>query len=81
MKTVQMTIDEELIKAVDLLVGRLHTSRSAFTRQALREALDRHDREYLERQHCRGYQRYPAAPDEFTVTEEDRGWGDTNETW
>ena len=36
MKTVQMTLDEDLLKSVDQAVKKLQTSRSAFTRDALR---------------------------------------------
>ena len=39
MKTVQMTLDENLVKAVDRAAKKLRTTRSAFTRQALRSAL------------------------------------------
>ena len=38
MKTVQMTLDENLVKAVDSAAKKLGTTRSAFTRQALRSA-------------------------------------------
>ena len=41
MKTVQMTIDEDLIAQVDRAARRLKTTRSGFTRQALRDALKR----------------------------------------
>ncbi|MBT7161749.1 MAG: ribbon-helix-helix protein, CopG family, partial [Victivallales bacterium] len=39
MKTVQMTLDEELVAQVDKAARKLHTSRSGFTREALRRAL------------------------------------------
>ena len=39
MKTVQMTLDEDLIKSVDKAARQLHTTSSAFAREALREAL------------------------------------------
>ena len=39
MKTYQMTLDENLVRAVDRVVKKLRTSRSAFTRAALRDAL------------------------------------------
>jgi len=39
MKTVQMTLDENLIKSVDKIVKAIGTTRSAFTRDALRQAL------------------------------------------
>ncbi|MGD9227282.1 MAG: ribbon-helix-helix domain-containing protein, partial [Desulfobacterales bacterium] len=36
-----MTLDDELVESVDKLVKELKTSRSAFTRDALREAINR----------------------------------------
>jgi len=39
MKTVQMTLDENLVKAVDSAAKKLGTTRSGFTREALRNAL------------------------------------------
>ena len=39
MKTVQMTLDDDLVDAVDKTVKKLKMTRSAFTRQALRNAL------------------------------------------
>jgi len=54
-----MTLDESLVKAVDQAVRRLKTSRSAFTRQALRAALRRMETTELERKHREGYRRVP----------------------
>jgi len=71
MRTVQMTLDDDLVKAVDRVSKQLHTSRSAFTRKALREALDRYSLEQLERQHRKGYQRHPVSSDEFSIWEQD----------
>ena len=51
MKTIQMTLDEDLVKAVDRVSKQLNTTRSAFTRKALREALVCHNLEKLERKH------------------------------
>jgi len=76
MRTIQMTLDDDLVKAVDRVSKKLHTSRSAFTRKALREALDRLNLEQLERKHYQGYQRHPAADDEFSVWETEQAWGD-----
>ena len=39
MKTVQMTLDEGLVDAVDKAAKRIGTTRSAFAREALRAAL------------------------------------------
>ncbi len=69
MRTVQMTLDDELVASVDQIVKELKTTRSAFTRQALREALKRHYISNFEKQHRRGYELHPVAVDEFSVWE------------
>jgi len=74
MRTVQMTLDEELVEAVDRVSKSLHTTRSAFTRKALREALARHNIEQLECKHRKGYERQPVAKDEFSVWQEEHVW-------
>lgn len=76
MRTIQMTLDEDLVAAVDRVSKQLNTSRSAFTRKALREALARYSLEQLERKHRQGYERHPAAADEFSVWETEQAWGD-----
>lgn len=76
MKTVQMTLDNDLVSAVDRVSKQLHTSRSAFTRMALREALASHGVKQLERKHREGYERHPATADEFSVWETEQAWGD-----
>ncbi len=76
MKTIQMTLDEDLVKAVDRVSKQLNTSRSAFTRKALRDALARFRIEQLELEHRRGYARRPVTADEFSVWEKEQTWGD-----
>jgi metal-responsive CopG/Arc/MetJ family transcriptional regulator len=76
MRTIQMTLDEDLVKAVDRVSKQLKTSRSAFTRKALREALTRYNLEQLEDKHRRGYELQPVASDEFSVWEAEQVWGD-----
>ena len=76
MRTIQMTLDDDLVKAVDRISKELCTSRSAFTRKALRDALARYNLEQLEHKHRRGYERHPAATDEFSVWETEQTWGD-----
>jgi metal-responsive CopG/Arc/MetJ family transcriptional regulator len=70
-----MTLDDELVKAVDRVVKELSTSRSAFTRKALQHALSRHRIEKLEQKHRKGYEQYPAASDEFSIWESEQDWG------
>jgi metal-responsive CopG/Arc/MetJ family transcriptional regulator len=76
MKTVQLTLDEPLVEEVDRAVKRLGTSRSAFTREALRAALARMRADALEKQHRRGYERYPVTSDEAGEWEEEQVWPD-----
>ncbi|MGD2151241.1 MAG: ribbon-helix-helix domain-containing protein [Desulfobacterales bacterium] len=76
MRTIQMTLDDDLVKAVDRVSKQLNTSRSAFTRKALREALARYNLEQMERKHRQGYERHPVDADEFSVWETEQAWGD-----
>jgi metal-responsive CopG/Arc/MetJ family transcriptional regulator len=74
MKTVQMTLDEELVEAVDRAVRKLGTSRSAFTRAALEEALGRVRARAQEQKHRDGYRRQPVKRGEFNVWEAEQAW-------
>jgi len=76
MKTVQITLDPELVDEVDRAVEKLGTSRSGFTRDALRRSLARLEREDLERQQREGYARQPVESGEFDVWEDEQAWGD-----
>ena len=76
MKTVQMTLDEELLAAVDKMVRKLKTTRSAFTRKALMDAIERLNVSRLEQKHIQGYAQRPVTKDEFSVWENEQKWGD-----
>ena len=75
MKTIQMTLDEDLVSAVDRAVRKLGTNRSAFTRSALKEALRKVRATELEQKHREGYARKPAKG-EFDIWESEQAWGD-----
>jgi metal-responsive CopG/Arc/MetJ family transcriptional regulator len=74
MKTVQMTLDEELVAEVDRAAAAKGKSRSAFTREALRAALASDRERELERQHRLGYERQPVQPEEFDDWEAEQVW-------
>ena len=74
MKTVQMTLDEDLIASVDKVAKSLGTTRSAFTRQALKSALMEARIKKLERKHREGYKRRPVRHEEFGVWESEQVW-------
>uniref|UniRef100_UPI004056F4F7 ribbon-helix-helix protein, CopG family n=1 Tax=Candidatus Electrothrix sp. TaxID=2170559 RepID=UPI004056F4F7 len=76
MRTVQMTLDDSLVREVDRVAKKLHINRSAFTRKALHEALARYKTEQLEQRHRLGYEQHPPGPDEFAVWETEQAWGD-----
>ncbi len=76
MRTIQMTLDEDLVDAVDRVVRKLHTTRSAFTRKALKDAIKQVNIDLLEKKHKRGYERYPVAKTEFSIWESEQEWGD-----
>jgi metal-responsive CopG/Arc/MetJ family transcriptional regulator len=76
MRTIQMTLDDDLVTEVDRVSKELRTNRSAFARKALRDALARCALERLERRHRRGYEQYPVAADEFSGWETEQAWGD-----
>ena len=74
MKTVQMTLDEDLITTVDGVVKKLGTTRSAFKRQALRSAIGKIRLDELERKHREGYKRKPIRHEEFEIWEKEQVW-------
>ncbi|TAJ08743.1 MAG: ribbon-helix-helix protein, CopG family [Nitrospirae bacterium] len=76
MKTIQMTLDDDLVSSVDRAVRRLKTSRSAFTRNALRSELERLRVQELERKHREGYIKRPPKKGEFDAWEREQVWAD-----
>ena len=76
MRTIQMTLDDDLVKSVDKVAKELHTTRSAFTRNALQEAVHRVHISRLEEMHRRGYRSEPVKKEEFDIWEKEQAWGD-----
>jgi metal-responsive CopG/Arc/MetJ family transcriptional regulator len=65
MRTIQMILNDELVETVDSLAKELKITRSAFTREALKGALQQYQTKKLESRHRQGYERVPAAKQEF----------------
>jgi predicted transcriptional regulator len=76
MKTAQMTLDEALVEQVDRVAQSLGTTRSAFTRDALRAALADVREGELERRHRAGYERNPVQPGEVGDWKDEQVWPD-----
>jgi len=75
MKTVQMTLGEDLVSEVDKVAEQIGTTRSEFTRRALQEAIARLREKELERRQREGYLRKPVKPGEFSDWETEQAWG------
>jgi metal-responsive CopG/Arc/MetJ family transcriptional regulator len=76
MRTVQMTLDEDLISEVDRTIKKLGTTRSSFTRDALKYALKHVKEKEEERKHREGYRRKPVTQGEFSAWENEQSWID-----
>ena len=75
MKTIQMTIDERLLKLVDKMSRTRKTSRSAFIRDALEAEIRKQRIREDEVRQAVGYGRKPVAPGEFDVWLSEQDWG------
>jgi len=75
MKTIQMTIDDRLLKVVDKMSRARNTTRSAFIRDALEAEIRRVRIREEEARHAEGYGRKPVAPGEFDVWVNEQDWG------
>jgi len=76
MKTIQMTLDEKLIDEVDITVKKIGTTRSAFTRTALKHELENIKIKELEKKQIEGYKRKPVKNKEFDVWEKEQVWNE-----
>jgi metal-responsive CopG/Arc/MetJ family transcriptional regulator len=71
-----MTLDESLVARVDRVARRLGTTRSGFTRDALRDALARQATREKERRHRKGYKTRPVQRGEFDAWAAEQSWPD-----
>ncbi len=75
MKTIQMTIDEHLLKTVDRMTQARNTTRSAFIRDALEAEIRRQQIREDEIRHAQGYASKPITPGEFDTWLGEQDWG------
>lgn len=76
MRTIQMTLDDDLVNELDSIVQESSTNRSAFTRDALRKAITYYHQLKLAEKHRKGYQQHPVQDGEFSAWEDEQAWGD-----
>ena len=75
MKTIQMTLDEELLNRIDKAIHELNTTRSAFIRESAQHYLERLRIKKLEKKHRDGYLKQPVKTGEFDIWEDEQVWG------
>ena len=75
MKTVQMTIEEDLLDRVDKAIREINMTRSAFIRESLQYYLERIKIKKLEKKHRDGYLKHPVKTGEFDIWEDEQVWG------
>jgi metal-responsive CopG/Arc/MetJ family transcriptional regulator len=74
MKTIQIVLDQKLLRAADLAARRTGQSRSALVRDALREHLRRLAIRELEERDRAGYSKESSAKTESSAWEAEAAW-------
>ncbi len=76
MQTVQIVLDEALLRAADQAAPEAKLNRSALVREALRDYLKKLQTLERERQDREGYQRLPESAEEQLDWEQEAAWPD-----
>ena len=74
METIQIVLNEELLRATDGAARRARVNRSALVREALREYLKRLEMRELEGRDRAGYQKHPDTSAESADWEQVASW-------
>jgi metal-responsive CopG/Arc/MetJ family transcriptional regulator len=74
METVQIVIDQNLLRATDQAARRMKRNRSELVREALREHLRRLEVHASEERDREGYERQQPAHDESCLWETEAAW-------
>lgn len=75
MKTIQITIDDDMLLKVDRVTHLQQITRSQFICKALEETLRRMMIAELEQKQAEGYRQQPVLPGEFEIWESEQAWG------
>lgn len=76
LRTIQITLPDELLQRVDQAVRELATTRSAFSRQVFEDALWHLRVQEMEKRDAEGYADQPQTLEEVTEWESVQDWGD-----
>ncbi len=78
-KPIQITVPEDFLTRLDMVVADMGTTRSAFIREVLEPVLREHRIRMLERQEAEAYARNPQTEQELAdlgAWEQIEAWGD-----
>ena len=75
-KTIQITIDDQLLAAADRIAREDDLARSALIRLALTQLIARRAVMADDRRHREGYERIPVQPDEVGWPVDERDWAE-----
>ncbi|MDZ7289244.1 MAG: CopG family transcriptional regulator [candidate division KSB1 bacterium] len=74
MKTIQLTIDEDLLARVSQVIEQEKTTLSAFIMESLVHYLNKRKIREMEKQHREGYDKHPVQKGEFDIWEDEQVW-------
>ncbi len=77
MQTIELTVEEPLLAAVDRASRDLAMTRADFARLAFELALRNQNILALEQQHAQGYAKNPPQTEEFEEWETEQVWGES----
>ncbi len=76
MKTIQLTIEEDLLSRVNHAVQQQQTTWSEFLRASLLHYLEQLQIKEMEKRHHEGYSKQPVQAGEFDVWENEQAWSE-----
>jgi len=71
MKTIQLTLDDDLLDRVNYAIAQQQTSLALFIKESLIHYLHKLKIKEMEKQHHEGYSRQPVQKDEFDIWEKE----------
>jgi hypothetical protein len=81
MRTLQITMQADLVERLDQLARLRQLNRSAFIRRLIEDESRRQRRLELERLDREGYLKRPVVAGEFSASDADDGWTDDWDAW
>lgn len=74
MKVIQVSLEDDLLVALDERLRAVGVARSAFVRDAVARELRRQITEEKDRRYRHGYEKFPIEPGEFDLEVDDENW-------